>query len=161
MSCFTGIQQFYFSLKTQIENKNQICLLLKLISFCNFFIIVQTIYTLFLLLCIKKIIFCFHPTICNNKVFYNSLGLFISPFHSHLNRKLHFLIKIADDHNLLDTHYMVFRWSIMTFEKSISIPRKMSHAPNFSMAAYEDSVVHNLTKILQTDQHGEIISAAK
>jgi hypothetical protein len=51
----------------------------------------------------------------------------------------------------------------MTFERSITIPtRKLSHTePSFSIAAYEDSVVSHLTKILQSDQHSVVISSAK
>ncbi|KAJ9585833.1 hypothetical protein L9F63_020535, partial [Diploptera punctata] len=58
---------------------------------------------------------------------------------------------------------MLDRWSIMTFERSIAIPgRKLSQTdPLFSMAAYEDSVVSHLTKILQSDQHSVVISSAK
>ncbi|XP_046989295.1 diacylglycerol kinase eta [Schistocerca americana] len=57
---------------------------------------------------------------------------------------------------------MLDRWSIMTFERSITIARKLSQTdPAFSMAAYEDSVVNHLTKILQSDEHSEVISSAK
>jgi predicted ATP-grasp superfamily ATP-dependent carboligase len=55
------------------------------------------------------------------------------------------------------------RWSIMVFEKSITIPtRKLSHTdPALSIAAYEDSMVSLLTKILQSDEYSDVISAAK
>nr|CAD7194555.1 unnamed protein product [Timema douglasi] len=57
---------------------------------------------------------------------------------------------------------MLDRWSIMTFERSITMTRKLSHAdPAFSMAAYEDSVVSHLTTILQSDQHSVVIASAK
>nr|CAD7405485.1 unnamed protein product [Timema cristinae] len=57
---------------------------------------------------------------------------------------------------------MLDRWSIMTFERSITMTRKLSHPdPAFSMAAYEDSVVSHLTTILQSDQHSVVIASAK
>jgi hypothetical protein len=51
----------------------------------------------------------------------------------------------------------------MVFEKSITIPtRKLSHTdPEFSITAYEDSMVSLLTKILQSDEYSVVISAAK
>ncbi|CAG2063898.1 unnamed protein product, partial [Timema podura] len=50
----------------------------------------------------------------------------------------------------------------MTFERSITMTRKLSHPdPAFSMAAYEDSVVSHLTTILQSDQHSVVIASAK
>lgn len=51
----------------------------------------------------------------------------------------------------------------MVFEKSITIPtRKLSHTdPALSIAAYEDSMVSLLTKILQSDEYSVVISAAK
>ncbi|XP_069681666.1 diacylglycerol kinase eta isoform X7 [Periplaneta americana] len=55
---------------------------------------------------------------------------------------------------------MLDRWSIMTFERSIAIPTP-TRKPSLSIAAYEDSVVSHLTKILQSDQHSVVISSAK
>ncbi|XP_063242323.1 diacylglycerol kinase eta isoform X2 [Bacillus rossius redtenbacheri] len=58
---------------------------------------------------------------------------------------------------------MLDRWSIMTYERSITIStRKLSHLePSSTIAAYEDSLVSHLTKILQSDQHTVVISSAK
>ncbi|XP_012257177.2 diacylglycerol kinase eta isoform X2 [Athalia rosae] len=63
---------------------------------------------------------------------------------------------------------MLDRWSIMTFERSISFPSpKMSlsrtdSALNTVIAhQYEDSVVTHITNILQSDQDNVVISSAK
>ncbi|XP_062258159.1 diacylglycerol kinase eta isoform X1 [Platichthys flesus] len=62
---------------------------------------------------------------------------------------------------------MLDRWSIMTYE--IKIPPKHScpttpEGPDdcqFHISAYEDSVAAHLTKILNSEQHSVVISAAK
>ncbi|XP_054270503.1 diacylglycerol kinase eta-like isoform X1 [Macrosteles quadrilineatus] len=61
------------------------------------------------------------------------------------------------------------RWSIMTFERSISMGSStkltlsggVTEETVTSMAAYEDSVVAHLAKILQSDDHSDIIASAK
>ncbi|GAB6019773.1 hypothetical protein CHUAL_001321 [Chamberlinius hualienensis] len=55
---------------------------------------------------------------------------------------------------------MLDRWSIMTYEGSVPIPRKASSQYE-PIAAYEDSVVAHLSKILHSDQHSVVISSAK
>lgn len=63
---------------------------------------------------------------------------------------------------------MLDRWSIMTFERSISIStHKISLSPttpsfNPIMAhEYEDNVITHITNILQSDQECVVISSAK
>ncbi|XP_014484616.1 PREDICTED: diacylglycerol kinase eta isoform X6 [Dinoponera quadriceps] len=63
---------------------------------------------------------------------------------------------------------MLDRWSIMTFERSISLPchKVTLHQPDpaikLSLAhQYEDSVLAHITNILQSDQDNVVISSAK
>ncbi|XP_064455539.1 diacylglycerol kinase eta-like [Ornithodoros turicata] len=52
------------------------------------------------------------------------------------------------------------RWSIMTYEGTMPLPRKLS-APYDQISVYEDSVVTHLSKILHSDKHSVVISSAK
>ncbi|XP_025161810.1 diacylglycerol kinase eta isoform X6 [Harpegnathos saltator] len=63
---------------------------------------------------------------------------------------------------------MLDRWSVMTFERSISLPchKVTLHQPDpaikLSVAhQYEDSVLAHITNILQSDQDNVVISSAK
>lgn len=63
---------------------------------------------------------------------------------------------------------MLDRWSIMTFERSISLPSPKTSlsqpdpALNTMIAhQYEDSVVTHITNILQSDQDSIVLSSAK
>lgn len=61
---------------------------------------------------------------------------------------------------------MLDRWSIMTFERSISLPchKVTLHQPDqaikLSVAKYEDSVLAHIKNILQSDEDS-VISSAK
>ena len=52
------------------------------------------------------------------------------------------------------------RWSIITSERSMPLPRKVV-LPYEPIAAFEDSIVSHLSKILQSDDHTTVISSAK
>lgn len=63
---------------------------------------------------------------------------------------------------------MLDRWSVMTFERSISLPcRKLSmNQTDLPLSSalvqeYEDSVLSHITNILQSNQESLIISNAK
>nr|XP_046483245.1 diacylglycerol kinase eta isoform X1 [Neodiprion pinetum]XP_046483246.1 diacylglycerol kinase eta isoform X1 [Neodiprion pinetum] len=62
---------------------------------------------------------------------------------------------------------MLDRWSIMTFERSISLPGPKMLSPtdlalNTTIAQqYEDSVITHITNILQSDQDNVVLSSAK
>jgi diacylglycerol kinase (ATP) len=63
---------------------------------------------------------------------------------------------------------MLDRWSIMTFERSISLPchKVILHQSDLVIKSsvahqYEDSVLAHITNILQSDQECVIISTAK
>ncbi|XP_012278503.1 diacylglycerol kinase eta isoform X2 [Orussus abietinus] len=63
---------------------------------------------------------------------------------------------------------MLDRWSIMTFERSISLPcPKLSPSrtdptlDTATMHEYEDSVLNHITNIIQSDQENVVISSAK
>ena len=54
----------------------------------------------------------------------------------------------------------VNRWSIITSERSMPLPRKVV-LPYEPIAAFEDSIANHLSKILQSDDHNTVISSAK
>ncbi|KAL6431277.1 hypothetical protein ACFW04_007148 [Cataglyphis niger] len=63
---------------------------------------------------------------------------------------------------------MLDRWSIMTYERSISLPchKVTLHQPDPAIKSsvahqYEDSVLAHITNILQSDQESVVISSAK
>ncbi|XP_012523249.1 diacylglycerol kinase eta isoform X3 [Monomorium pharaonis] len=61
---------------------------------------------------------------------------------------------------------MLDRWSIMTFERSISLPCHKVTQPDPAIKSsiahqYEDSVLAHITNILQSDQESIVISSAK
>ncbi|XP_011164815.1 diacylglycerol kinase eta isoform X7 [Solenopsis invicta] len=61
---------------------------------------------------------------------------------------------------------MLDRWSIMTFERSISLPCHKVTQPDPAIKSsiahqYEDSVLAHITNILQSDQESVVISSAK
>jgi diacylglycerol kinase (ATP) len=60
---------------------------------------------------------------------------------------------------------MLDRWSIMTFERGISLPyhRMTLHRSDSNLKAhqYEDSVLAHITNILQSDQESVVICSAK
>lgn len=61
---------------------------------------------------------------------------------------------------------MLDRWSIMTFERSISLPCHKVTQPDPVLKSsivhqYEDSVLVHITNILQSDQESIVISSAK
>ncbi|KAK6644849.1 hypothetical protein RUM43_001122 [Polyplax serrata] len=59
---------------------------------------------------------------------------------------------------------MLDRWSIMTLERGMILPSKISldeSLLSLTMAEYEDNVLSHLAKIIQSNQHAEIISSAK
>ena len=55
---------------------------------------------------------------------------------------------------------MESRWSIITSERSMPLPRKVV-LPYEPITAFEDSIVNHLSKILQSDEHTVVISSAK
>ncbi|CAH1398895.1 unnamed protein product [Nezara viridula] len=62
------------------------------------------------------------------------------------------------------TTKMLDRWSIMTFERSLSLPNEeKSSFSSFlpAMAACENSVVFHLSNILESNEHPSIIASAK
>ena len=52
------------------------------------------------------------------------------------------------------------RWSIITSERSMPLPRKLV-LPYEPITAFEDSVVSHLSKIIQSDEHPVVIASAK
>lgn len=52
------------------------------------------------------------------------------------------------------------RWSIITSERCMPLPRKVV-LPYEPITAFEDSIVNHLSKILQSDEHTVVISSAK